>query len=223
MSGAAQAAEVIDVHRDANCGCCKDWIKYLETNGFEVRDHVEVNMLPVKERLGVPPRLGSCHTGVIGGKFVEGHVPVGDPRAAAARRSGRSRRTGHASRLAGHGLRPTAPALSGDRADQSGAATGAGRLSRQPATSLKAARRQAAARGPTLGSTCLPPSGCRCRVRRGDRPNGPLAYPVKLPSKPPGQQADRTVMFGSACRQMRRAMVSDRTAATVCPAQPHRT
>ena len=33
-------------------------------------------MLPVKERLGVPPRLGSCHTGVIGGKFVEGHVPV---------------------------------------------------------------------------------------------------------------------------------------------------
>jgi hypothetical protein len=76
MSGAAQAAEAIDVHRDANCGCCKDWIKYLETNGFEVRDHVEVNMLPVKERLGVPPRLGSCHTGVIGGKFVEGHVPV---------------------------------------------------------------------------------------------------------------------------------------------------
>ncbi|AVX15281.1 DUF411 domain-containing protein [Stutzerimonas stutzeri] len=76
MSGAAQSAEVIDVHRDANCGCCKDWIKYLETNGFEVRDHVEVNMLPVKERLGVPPRLGSCHTGVIGGKFVEGHVPV---------------------------------------------------------------------------------------------------------------------------------------------------
>lgn len=48
MSGAAQSAEVIDVHRDANCGCCKDWIKYLETNGFEVRDHVEVNMLPVR-------------------------------------------------------------------------------------------------------------------------------------------------------------------------------
>lgn len=75
-SGVAQAAEVIDVHRDANCGCCKDWIKYLQANGFEVRDHVEVNMLPVKERLGVPPRLGSCHTGVIDGKFIEGHVPV---------------------------------------------------------------------------------------------------------------------------------------------------
>ena len=46
LSGAAQAAQplIIDVHRDANCGCCKDWITYLENNGFEVRDHVERNM-----------------------------------------------------------------------------------------------------------------------------------------------------------------------------------
>ncbi len=76
MSGMAQAATVIDVHRDANCGCCKDWIKYLQANGFEVRDHVEANMPAVKQSLGVVPRLGSCHTGVIDGKFVEGHVPV---------------------------------------------------------------------------------------------------------------------------------------------------
>jgi len=76
MSGMAQAATVIDVHRDANCGCCKDWIKYLQANGFEVRDHVENNMPAVKQSLGVVPRLGSCHTGVIDGKFVEGHVPV---------------------------------------------------------------------------------------------------------------------------------------------------
>lgn len=76
MAGSAQAAEIIDVHRDANCGCCKDWVKYLQANGFEVRDHVENNMSAVKQRLGVAPRLGSCHTGVINGKFVEGHVPV---------------------------------------------------------------------------------------------------------------------------------------------------
>lgn len=76
MAGSVQAAEVIDVHRDANCGCCKDWIKYLQANGFEVRDHVEKNMSAVKTELGVAPRLGSCHTGVIEGKFVEGHVPV---------------------------------------------------------------------------------------------------------------------------------------------------
>ncbi|MGM3388505.1 DUF411 domain-containing protein [Stutzerimonas stutzeri] len=76
VAGGAQAAQVIDVHRDANCGCCKDWITYLETNGFKVRDHVEQDMSAVKQRLGVAPRLGSCHTGVIDGKFIEGHVPV---------------------------------------------------------------------------------------------------------------------------------------------------
>lgn len=76
----AQAAEpvAIDVHRDANCGCCKAWIKHLEANGFQVKDHVETDMAAVKSRLGVPHRLGSCHTGVIDGKFVEGHVPAAD-------------------------------------------------------------------------------------------------------------------------------------------------
>jgi len=75
-----QAAErpLIDVHRDAYCGCCKDWIAHLEANGFEVRDHVEKDMSAVKLRLGVPYALGSCHTAVIDGKFVEGHVPARD-------------------------------------------------------------------------------------------------------------------------------------------------
>ncbi|SEJ80799.1 Uncharacterized conserved protein [Pseudomonas linyingensis] len=78
ISGAAQAADTlsIDVHRDANCGCCKGWIKHLEANGFTVNDHVEPDMHAVKQRLGVAPRLASCHTAVIDGKFVEGHVPA---------------------------------------------------------------------------------------------------------------------------------------------------
>lgn len=78
FGGLAQAAEplTIDVHRDANCGCCTEWISYLEANGFTVNDHVETDMPAVKQRLGVAPRLASCHTGVIGGQFVEGHVPV---------------------------------------------------------------------------------------------------------------------------------------------------
>ncbi len=79
-SAAAHAAEplVIDVHRDANCGCCKDWIVHLEANGFTVNDHIERDMAAVKQKLGVPYRLGSCHTGVIDGKFVEGHVPAAE-------------------------------------------------------------------------------------------------------------------------------------------------
>ncbi|MGE8097243.1 DUF411 domain-containing protein [Pseudomonas fluorescens] len=78
ISSLAHAAELIpiDVHRDANCGCCKKWIAHLEANGFKVNDHVETNMSEVKQRLGVPPRLASCHTAVINGKFVEGHVPA---------------------------------------------------------------------------------------------------------------------------------------------------
>ncbi len=80
LAAVAQAAEplVIDVHRDANCGCCKDWIRHLQDNGFQVNDHVEADMPAVKQRLGVPPRLASCHTAVIGGQFVEGHVPAAD-------------------------------------------------------------------------------------------------------------------------------------------------
>ena len=81
MASIAQAATTIDVYRDPNCGCCKSWIKYLEANGFRVNDHVEPNMSAVKQRLGVAPRLSSCHTAVIGGKFVEGHVPVAQIRA----------------------------------------------------------------------------------------------------------------------------------------------
>ncbi|UVE17153.1 DUF411 domain-containing protein [Pseudomonas sp. LS44] len=80
LAGLAQASEPlnIDVHRDANCGCCKAWISHLQANGFTVRDHVETDMHAVKTRLGVPHGLGSCHTGVIDGKFVEGHVPAAD-------------------------------------------------------------------------------------------------------------------------------------------------
>ena len=78
MCGVAQAAEplTIDVHRDANCGCCKEWVKHLESNGFKVVDHVESNMSSIKQSLGVPQELASCHTAVIDGKFVEGHVPA---------------------------------------------------------------------------------------------------------------------------------------------------
>ncbi|KAF1030551.1 MAG: hypothetical protein GAK37_01264 [Pseudomonas sp.] len=78
VTSLAQAADLIpiDVHRDAHCGCCKKWISHLESHGFKVNDHVEADMSQVKQNLGVAPRLASCHTAVIDGKFVEGHVPA---------------------------------------------------------------------------------------------------------------------------------------------------
>ncbi|MFN3581390.1 MAG: DUF411 domain-containing protein [Pseudomonas sp.] len=80
FSSLAQAADPlnIDVYRDANCGCCTAWIEHLEENGFSVTDHVETDMQQVKQHLGVPRNLSSCHTGVIDGRFVEGHVPAAD-------------------------------------------------------------------------------------------------------------------------------------------------
>lgn len=81
FSALLQAApQTIDVYRDPNCSCCSKWMAYLKENGFTVIDHPENNMSAVKEKLGVPEKLGSCHTGVIGGKFVEGHVPVAEIR-----------------------------------------------------------------------------------------------------------------------------------------------
>lgn len=78
MTPVVQASEplLIDVHRDAKCGCCKKWIEYLKANGFEVQDHVESDMAAVKHRFSVAPQLASCHTAIIDGKFVEGHVPA---------------------------------------------------------------------------------------------------------------------------------------------------
>ncbi|AKF47415.1 Uncharacterized conserved protein [Pseudomonas syringae] len=87
ISGAVQAAAplTIDVHRDANCGCCKEWVKHLESSGFNVVDHVENDMNAIKKNLGVPQDLASCHTAVIDGKFVEGHVPAEEIKKLSAR------------------------------------------------------------------------------------------------------------------------------------------
>ncbi len=74
----ADQQRTIDVHRDANCGCCTEWMTHMEDNGFKIRDHVETDMRSVKQRLGVSSQLASCHTAVIDGKFIEGHVPAKD-------------------------------------------------------------------------------------------------------------------------------------------------
>lgn len=80
VSGLAHASDplTIDVHRDPNCGCCSAWIEHLEENGFTVNDHLEKDMRSFKQETGVPAELASCHTAVIDGRFIEGHVPATD-------------------------------------------------------------------------------------------------------------------------------------------------
>ena len=72
---AAQAAEVT-VYKSPYCGCCTDWVKHLEKNGFEVETIKSENMGDIKASHGVTPNLASCHTAVIDGYVFEGHVPA---------------------------------------------------------------------------------------------------------------------------------------------------
>ena len=68
----------ITVYRSAQCGCCKDWIDHLKKHNFKVNDVVSDNMHAVKSQLGLPGELASCHTGVVNGYIIEGHVPAQD-------------------------------------------------------------------------------------------------------------------------------------------------
>jgi hypothetical protein len=65
----------ITVWKSPTCGCCNDWITYLEDNGFSVTSHNEGGT-DAMIRLGMPFSYGSCHTAAIEGYAVEGHVPV---------------------------------------------------------------------------------------------------------------------------------------------------
>jgi hypothetical protein len=64
-----------EVWKDPNCGCCKDWVAHLEAGGFKVKVNDTGNDA-IRQRLGVDPKYGSCHTALIGGYAIEGHVPV---------------------------------------------------------------------------------------------------------------------------------------------------
>lgn len=74
---AAPARIPVEVWKDANCGCCQDWIDHMEANGFSVQIHNGGNNA-VRAKLGLPVELGSCHTALVGGYVVEGHVPAAD-------------------------------------------------------------------------------------------------------------------------------------------------
>ncbi|MEJ7929014.1 DUF411 domain-containing protein [Ramlibacter sp. AN1015] len=76
-SGAPRPAVFAEVWKDPNCGCCADWVKHLEANGFKVKVNDSGNGA-MRGRLGVPAQYGSCHTALIGGYAIEGHVPARD-------------------------------------------------------------------------------------------------------------------------------------------------
>ncbi len=72
----ALAAELATVYRSPSCGCCEEWVAYLKSNGFDATVVPTDDLSAVKAKMHVPAEMQSCHTALIGGYVVEGHVPV---------------------------------------------------------------------------------------------------------------------------------------------------
>ena len=77
-SPSQQAGEMITVYKDRSCSCCKNWIAYLQANGFKVDVHEVDGTKPYQKQFHVPSNLVSCHTAVVNGYTLEGHVPASE-------------------------------------------------------------------------------------------------------------------------------------------------
>ena len=70
----------IRVWKSSTCTCCSKWVDHIRANGFAPTVHDEEEMEQVKDELGVPPKVRSCHTAQVGSYLIEGHVPASDIR-----------------------------------------------------------------------------------------------------------------------------------------------
>jgi hypothetical protein len=70
------AAAPVAVYKSATCGCCGKWNEHMRTAGFTVNSTDLPDVTPMKDKHGVPAALRSCHTAVVGGYVIEGHVPA---------------------------------------------------------------------------------------------------------------------------------------------------
>lgn len=75
---AVAAAPVIEVFKSESCGCCAAWVDHLKANGFAPKVSNAANPSDYRERGGIPNELGSCHTAMVQGYAIEGHVPASD-------------------------------------------------------------------------------------------------------------------------------------------------
>ena len=72
------ALPVVDVYKSPTCGCCSKWVDHMREEGFEVRTTDTSELADFKASHGVPRQMESCHTALVGGYVVEGHVPASD-------------------------------------------------------------------------------------------------------------------------------------------------
>jgi hypothetical protein len=87
VAAPAMAAGDIDMHRDPGCGCCEAWAAQVAKEfGQAVKIIDDPNRASFHKRLGMQPRLASCHTAIIAGMAFEGHVPIADMKRVLAKR-----------------------------------------------------------------------------------------------------------------------------------------
>ena len=75
QQGAAQGP-TMTVFKSPTCGCCKSWVDHARKHGFKVIARDIADVAPTKKAHGVPDKLHSCHTALVGGYVIEGHVPA---------------------------------------------------------------------------------------------------------------------------------------------------
>lgn len=73
----AAAAPTVEVYKSPTCGCCAKWVDHMRAHGFDVNVK-DVGNKEAREEAGISTTLGSCHTALIGGYAIEGHVPAQD-------------------------------------------------------------------------------------------------------------------------------------------------
>lgn len=75
-TSAMSAMPKVEVYKSPTCGCCNDWIKHLQDAGFTVHATNVPDSRFYRARFGMPAKLGSCHTALVAGYVIEGHVPA---------------------------------------------------------------------------------------------------------------------------------------------------
>ena len=73
---AAPALPEMTVYKSPTCGCCSEWVKHVRAAGFKVKVIDMDDVSSIKAESGVPGKLASCHTALVGGYVIEGHVPA---------------------------------------------------------------------------------------------------------------------------------------------------
>jgi hypothetical protein len=72
------AATMVQVYKSPTCGCCSQWMEHLRQHGFSVQSTDLEDVTAIKAKHGVPKQVQSCHTALVGGYVVDGHVPAAD-------------------------------------------------------------------------------------------------------------------------------------------------